>query len=120
MRVVPCANPRAKLALARFIQCWNPQLDQFVMIERAVDLAVQIITEAFLTDDDYWLQLEPMALGAKPFGLCAGQSHFIRSVTAVSLKNAHGTTGLMMTSCLLPGRLPDGQGIGQDAGHVTI
>ena len=81
-----CANPCAKLEFARFIQCWNPQLDQFVMIERAVDLAVQIITEAFLADDDHWLQFEPMALGAKPLGLCAGQSHFIRSVAAGEVK----------------------------------
>ena len=41
MRVVLCANPCAKLEFARFIQCWNLQLDQFVMIERAVDLTLQ-------------------------------------------------------------------------------
>ena len=116
MRVVLRANSFAKLEFVGFIQCWNPQLDQFVMIERAVDLAVQIITEAFLADDDHWLQFEPMALGAKPFGLCAGQSHFNRSVNAAGVKNRHGITANPLHSC----QLPDGLSIGQDADYVTI
>jgi hypothetical protein len=46
---------------------------------------VQIVTETFLADDDHWFQFEPVAFGSKPLGLCAGQSHLIRSVTAGDL-----------------------------------
>jgi hypothetical protein len=37
-----------------------------------------------------------MALGAKPFGLCAGQSHFIRSITAdgLNLKSSVESTAV--------------------------
>ena len=87
------------------------------MIERTIDFAVQIITQTFLADDDHWFQFESVALGAKPFGLYAGQFHFFRSATeGFRLKNAHGTTGPTLTNC----RLPDGLAIGQDADYVTI
>jgi hypothetical protein len=77
---------------------------------------MQIIAETFLADDDHRFQFEAMPLGAKPFALCAGQSHLICSVAVGAAKKAHGITATASISC----RLPVGPAIGQDAGHVTI
>jgi len=78
---------------------------------------VQIVAETFLADDDHGFQFEPMAFGSKPLGLCAGQSHLIRSVTEdFRLKDAHGITA----SPWFPCQLQDGPALGQDAGYVTI
>jgi hypothetical protein len=86
------------------------------MSERSIDFVMQIIAETFLADDDHRFQFESMPLGAKPFALCAGQSHVICSVAAGVAKNPHGITAAASVSC----RLPDGPAIGQDAGHGTI
>ncbi len=86
------------------------------MIERAVDFMMLIVAKTLLTDDDHWFQFKAMALGAKPFGLCAGQSHMFRSITAGGVKNAHGSTATSRITC----RLQDVLVIRQDATHGTI
>lgn len=86
------------------------------MVERPVDFKMLIVAKPLLTDDDHWFQFKAMALGAKPFGLCAGQSHMIRPITAGGVKSAHGSTATSRITC----RLQDVLAIRQDASHVTI
>ena len=86
------------------------------MVERTVDFMMLIVAKTLLTDDDHWFQFKAMALGAKPFGLCAGQFHMIRSITAGGVKNAHGSTATLRITC----RLQDVLAIRQDVSHDTI
>jgi len=70
-----------------------------MMAEREVDFIMQIITHTLLSDNDHRLQVEAVALGAKPLDLCAGQLHEL--YVGWRQEKAHGSTAF---DCARPPR----------------
>ncbi len=52
-RVVVDANRSGQFAPGGFVERGDAQLDQFVVVERGFNFAVQVFGHSFLADDDY-------------------------------------------------------------------